>query len=148
LGGYDNESTLPSTSVCVNSIDFVLLPYIRYPVSLVHSCLDSVQKMVYSNLLNIHNMVLLRVERLIRPFTLLNLPPNLSILIRINLRSGQLRRQLIPANDDWRVSFEEAIDVFKSTIGCLWVEEVGDRDKSEADAGLSIRVVVSFVGGR
>jgi hypothetical protein len=104
--------------------------------------------MVYSNLLNIHNMVLLRVERLIRPFTLLNLPPNLSILIRINLRSGQLRRQLIPANDDWRVSFEEAIDVFKSTIGCLWVEEVGDRDKSEADAGLSIRVVVSFVGGR
>jgi hypothetical protein len=87
-----------------------------------------------SNLLNIHSMILLRVERLTRP--LLNLPPNLSILISINLRSGQLRRQLVPANNDWRVSLEEAIDIFQRAIGGLWVEEIGDRDEREAYAGL------------
>jgi hypothetical protein len=99
---------------------------------------------ICSDLLNIHSMNLFRIECLIRPFSLLNLPPNLGILVSINLRSGQLRRQLIPANNDWRVSLEEAINIFQRAIGSFWVEEIGDRDKSEAYAGLRNCSTVSF----
>jgi hypothetical protein len=80
------------------------------------------------------------MDHLIRSVSLLNLPPNLRILIGINLRSGQLRRQLVPADDDWRVCLEEAVDVFESSIGSLRVEEVGDGNEGEADAGLNMEV--------
>jgi hypothetical protein len=89
-----------------------------------------------SNLLNIHSMILLHVERLTRALPFLDLPPNLSILVSINLRSGQLRCQLVAANNDWRVGFKEAIDIFQRAVGSLWIEEIGDRDEREAYAGL------------
>jgi hypothetical protein len=101
---------------------------------------------ICSNLFNIHSMILLCIERLTRPF--LNMPPNLGILVSINLRSGQLRRQLISADNNRRVSLEEAIDIFQRAVGSLWIEEIGDRDECEADAGLSIHIVVSFGKGR
>lgn len=83
-------------------------------------------------------MILLSIEHLVRTLSLLHLSPDLRILVHINLWSGQLRRQLILANDYRRLSLEETIDVFESAIGCLWVEEVGDWNESEADAGLLV----------
>lgn len=69
----------------------------------------------------------------------LNLPVDLFILICINLRSCQLCGQFVAADDDWRVGFEEAVNVFERAIRGLWVEKVGDRDEGEADAGLGVR---------
>lgn len=66
---------------------------------------------------------------IIRSIPLLNLPPNLRILLHINLRPRQPRRQLIPANNNRRVRLEEAIDVFEGAVGSFGVEEVGYRDE-------------------
>jgi hypothetical protein len=68
-------------------------------------------------------------------------PPNLVIHLSINRRSCQLRRQLIPADDEGRVCFEESIDVFEAAVGGFRVEEVGYWDEGEADYGL---LFVSF----
>ena len=94
-----------------------------------------------SDPLNIDSLFLL-MNRLVRNVSLLNLSPDLRILVSINLRSGQLRRQLIPANDDWRVGLEEAINVFESPVGGFGVEEVGDRDERKANTGLIIVVLL------
>lgn len=83
---------------------------------------------------------------LIRPIPLLNLPPNRLILLHINLRSRQPRRQLVPANNNRRVRLEEPIDVFERAVGGFGVEEVGYRDEGEADAGLLF--VLSVGAGR
>ena len=63
-------------------------------------------------------------------------PPNLIIHLSINQRSRQLRRQFIPADDEGRIGFEEAIDVFEAAIGGFRIEEVGYGDEGEADYGL------------
>jgi hypothetical protein len=68
-------------------------------------------------------------------------PPNLVIHLSIDRRSCQLRRQLIPADDEGRVCFEESIDVFEAAVGGFRVEEVGYWDEGEADYGL---LFVSF----
>lgn len=81
---------------------------------------------------------------IIRPISLLNLPPDLCILLYINLRPRQPRRQLVPANNDRWVRLEEAIDIFERAVGSFRIEQVSDGDKGEADASLwrsvSVRV--------
>ena len=66
----------------------------------------------------------------------LNLPPDLCVLLHINLRSRQPRRQLIPANHNRRVRLKEAIDILERPVGSLGVEEVGYGDEGKAYAGL------------
>lgn len=75
---------------------------------------------------------------IIRSIPLLNLPPNRLVLLHIDLRSRQPRRQVIPANHNRRVRLEEAIDVFERAIRGFGVEEVGYWDEGEADAGLRV----------
>jgi hypothetical protein len=36
-------------------------------------------------------------------------------------------------NEDARLGFEEAIDIFKSAVCCLWVEKICDRDEGKTD---------------
>lgn len=89
-----------------------------------------------SHSLNVNRPIFLLNDPIIRPIPFLNLPPNRLILLHINPRSRQLRRQLIPANHNRRVRLEESIDVFESAVGGFGVEEVGYWDEGEADAGL------------
>jgi hypothetical protein len=94
---------------------------------------------ISSDSLNVDRLVLL-MDCLTRTISFLNLPPNLRILVSIDLRPCQLSCQLIPANNDGRIRLKEAIDVFESSIGGLGVEEVGNRNEGEADAGLIMEV--------
>jgi hypothetical protein len=91
---------------------------------------------ILSHPLNVNRPILLMNHPIIRPITLLNLPPNLRILLHIDLRSRQLCRQLISTNDNRRVRLEEAVDIFEGAVGSFGIEEVGYRDEGEADAGL------------
>jgi hypothetical protein len=63
-------------------------------------------------------------------------PPNLIVHLSIHPRSRQLRRQLVPADDEGRVGFEEPVDVFEAAVGGFGVEEVGYWDEGEADYSL------------
>jgi hypothetical protein len=89
----------------------------------------------FLNILNPHHPNIL----LGHPFSFhfhLSPPPNLSIRVSVHLRSRQLRRQLVLADDDGRVRLEEAIDVFEAAVCGFRVEEVGYWDEREADYGL------------
>jgi hypothetical protein len=71
----------------------------------------------------------------------LTLPPDLIIHLSIHRWSRQLRRQLIPADYERWVCFEESVDVFEAAVGGFRVEEVGYWDEGEADYGLEDALV-------
>ena len=55
------------------------------------------------------------------------------ILLLVNIRSVQLRRNLIPMNKDPRFRLEKPVDIFQTPICGLWVEEKGNRNKTRAN---------------
>jgi hypothetical protein len=48
-------------------------------------------------------------------------------------RTVELHCQLVAMDEYPGLCLEEPVNVFQSTICCLWVEEVGDGDEREAD---------------